>query len=141
MVQSLFCKDKQQYEDIFFGLLYHILTDVETASKTYRDLTLLTNDGLTTITTNLSILVAEKYCRLTDIARKQLLWLLREFIKNQVLNVDNTVWNVLRQASGGDISVKNVVLIEGMLDIFIEHRPWLEKYPFLIGTVVYTFVR
>lgn len=55
--------------------------------------------------------------------------------------MDNIVWNILRQASGGDVSLKNLLLVEGILDIFIEHRPWLEKYPFLIGTVVYTYVR
>lgn len=123
------------------GLLYTILTDVNQALKTYRDLTLLTNDGLAFVTTNLSMLVVEKYSKLSDIARKQLLWLLKELIKNQVLNVDNIVWNMLRQASGGDISLKNLQWIEAILDIFVEHRVWLEKFPFLVGTVVYTFVR
>lgn len=139
-LSTLVCKEKQ-HEEISIGLLYTILTDVTLAPKTYRDLTLLTRDGLLYITTNLSILVAEKYLKFTDIARKQLLWLLKEFVKNQVLNVDNIMWNVMRQASGGDVSIKNITLVEGLLDIFIDHKLWLDKFPFLISTVIYTYVR
>lgn len=86
-------------------------------------------------------MVAEKYHKLTDIARKQLLWLMRELVKNQVSHVENFMWNMLRQASGGDISQKNLALIEGLLDILIEHRPWLEKQTMLFRAVVYTYVR
>lgn len=110
-------------------------------TKTYRDLTLLTRDGLGFVTNSLAGLVAEKYPKFTDIARKQLLWLLREFVKNQVLNLETLVWNILRHASGGDVSSRNLALIEGLLDIFIDHRPWLEKNQFLIGTVAYSYVR
>lgn len=134
------CKDKQ-HEEISMGLIYQILVDPPLAPKAYRDLTLLTRDGLTFVTTNLSMLVADKYQKFTDVARKQILWMLKELVKNQVLNVDNIVWNILRQASGGDISQKNLNLIEGLLDILIEYRPWLEKFSFLVGAVVYTYVR
>ncbi|XP_041762161.1 integrator complex subunit 3 homolog [Anopheles merus] len=140
LLSSLVSKEKQ-HEEISLALVYIILTDPSSAPKTYRDLTLLTRDGLGFVTANLAMLVAEKYHKLTDVGRKQLLWLLRELIKNQVLNVDNLAWNILRQASGGDISPKNVALIEGLLDIFTEHRAWLEKDQFLVGTVAYTFVR
>lgn len=140
LVSSTLCKDKE-HEEISLALMYVILTDSNAAGKAYSDLTLLTHDGLAFVTSNLAMLVAEKYQRLNDIPRKQLLWFLRELIKNQVLNVDNLVWNILRQASGGDISPKNVALVDGLLDIFIEHRSWLEKDQFLVGTVVYTFLR
>ncbi|XP_053669847.1 integrator complex subunit 3 homolog [Anopheles nili] len=140
LMSSMVSKEKQ-HEEISLALVYIILTDPNGAPKTYRDLTLLSRDGLAFVTANLAMLVAEKYHKLTDIGRKQLLWLLRELIKNQVMNVDNLAWNILRQASGGDISPKNIALIEGLLDIFTEHRAWLEKDQFLTGTVAYTFVR
>lgn len=134
------CKEKQ-HEEISLALMYLILTDPNAAAKAYSDLTLLAHDGLAFVINNLAMLVAEKYQRLNDVPRKQLLWFLRELIRNQVLNVDNLVWNILRQASGGDISPKNIALVDGLLDIFIEHRSWLEKDQFLIGTVIYTFLR
>lgn len=134
------CKDKQ-HEDISIGLIYQLLTDAGTAPKTYRDMTLLTRDGLAFVTANVSILIADKFTKLADVARRQLLWLVRELVRNQVNNVDNIVWNMLRQASGGDVSPKNVALVEGLADILIEHRQWLDKLPFLVGAVVYTYVR
>lgn len=140
LLSGFVCKEKQ-HEDISVGLLYQILVDPTLAPKAYRDLTLLTRDGLVFVTTNLSMLVADKYPKFTDCARKQFLWLLKELVKNQVLNVDNIVWNIMRQASGGDVSPKNISLIEGLLDIFIEHRSWLDKFPVIIGGVVYTYVR
>lgn len=140
LLSGLICKEKN-HEEISLALIYQILTDPNAASKTYRDLTLLTRDGLAFVTSNLSMLVADKYTKLSDVARRQLLWFLRELVKNQVLLVDQIVWNVLRQAGGGDVSQKNLALIDGLLDILIEHRPWLEKNSFLIGAVVYSFVR
>lgn len=85
--------------------------------------------------------MAEKYGKLSDIARKQLLWLVREFVKNGVTNTETIVWNVLRQASGGDISPKNLFLVDNLLDILIDHRQWLEKYPVLVSSVIYSYVR
>lgn len=140
LLSGLVGKEKN-HEDISIGLLYQLLSDPSSAAKTYRDLTLLTRDGLVCVTNTLSMLVADKYQRFSEIAKRQLLWMLRELVKNQVLNVDNIVWNVLRQASGGDVSQKNLTLIDGLLDILIDHRPWLEKFPFLVGAVVYTYVR
>lgn len=140
LLSGLICKEKN-HEDISIALIYQILTDPIAAAKTYRDLTLLTRDGLTFVTNTLSALVIDKYTKFTDVAKRQLLWLLHELLKNQVLNVDGIVWNVLRQASGGDVSPKNLALIDGLLDILIEHRAWLEKFPILVGGVVYSFVR
>uniref|UniRef100_A0A336LPS8 SOSS complex subunit A homolog n=1 Tax=Culicoides sonorensis TaxID=179676 RepID=A0A336LPS8_CULSO len=140
-LQSLVCKHDKHHEDISLGLVYMMLTEPTTAPKTYRDLTLITRDGLAFVINNLSVLVVEKYQKLSDIAKKQLIWLLRELVKNQVQTVDNLVWNVLRQASGGDTSPRNLALIEGLLDIFIDHRPWLDNVPIIISQIIYTYVR
>lgn len=133
--------NEKQQEDIMLALIYTILTDAEKANKAYSDLIIL--DGSSFATNNLAILVAEKYPKFNEIPRRQLLWFLNELIKNQVnvQETSNIVWNILRQASGGDISQKNISLVEGLLDILVEHRSWLEKDPFLVGTVVYTYTR
>lgn len=140
-LQGLVCKHDKHHEDICLGLVYMMLTEPTAAPTTYRDLTLITRDGLTLVINNLSVLVVEKYQKLSDVAKKQLIWLLRELVKNQVQSVDNLVWNVLRQASGGDISPRNLALIEGLLDIFIEHRAWLDNVPIIISAIIYTYVR
>ncbi|KAF7280888.1 hypothetical protein GWI33_005436 [Rhynchophorus ferrugineus] len=133
-------KDKG-YEEICFGLLVSILTEPHNASRSYRDLTLFTRDGFGNIMTNLSQLVLEKYLRFTDLVKQQLIWLLREMIKNNVIGVDNLCWNLLRHAAGGDVSPRNLSLVESLLDVFIEYRIWLEKFPILIASVVYSYLR
>lgn len=133
-------KDKG-YEEICFGLLVSILTEPHNASRSYRDLTLITRDGFGNVMTNLSQLVLEKYLRFTDLVKQQLIWLLREMIKNNVIGVDNLCWNLLRHAAGGDVSPRNLSLVESLLDVFIEYRSWLEKFPILIASVVYSYLR
>ncbi|KAL1508911.1 hypothetical protein ABEB36_003731 [Hypothenemus hampei] len=133
-------KDKG-YEEVSFGLLVSILTEPHNASRSYRDLTLITRDGFGHVVTNLSQLVLDKYLRFTDIVKQQLLWLLREMIKNNVSNVDSLCWNLMRHAAGGDISPRNLNLVESLLDVFIEFRSWLDKFPILIAVVVYTYLR
>ncbi|XP_025829891.1 integrator complex subunit 3 homolog [Agrilus planipennis] len=129
------------YEEVSFGLLVSILTEPQNASKSYRDLTLITRDGFGLVLTHLSQLVLEKYLKFKDVAKSQLIWLVREMIKNSVTNVDNLCWNLMRHAAGGDTSIRNVTLVESLLDIYIEYRNWLEKFPVLLASVVYTYLR
>ncbi|KAL4704469.1 hypothetical protein ACJJTC_019568 [Scirpophaga incertulas] len=132
------CKN---HEEVSLGLLMSILTEPHNATKSYRDLTLVTRDGFTCVLNNLSNLILEKYLKFQDTTRSQLLWLLKEMIRNAVSGVDSVCWNLMRYASGGDISPKNIVLVESLLDIFIENRVWLDKFPVLICMVVYTYLR
>lgn len=140
LLSQLVCKDKQ-HEEISIGFLYLMLTEPASAPKAYRDLMLVARDGMNMVVSNLTMLVAEKYSKFTDVVRRQLIWLLRELVKHQVLNVENIIWNCLRQAGGGDVSQKNLFLVESLLDIFIDYRAWLESQPFIIQTVVYSYVR
>ncbi|XP_031782856.1 integrator complex subunit 3 isoform X2 [Nasonia vitripennis] len=134
------CKDKT-HEEVCLGFLMAILTEPQDASKHYRDLTLVNRDGLTVILAHLNQMVLEKYLRLNDLAKSQLLWLLREMIRTSVTNVDNLCLSLLRHAAGGDISQRNIFLIDALLDIFQENRSWLDKFPFLVASVIYTYLR
>ena len=60
---------------------------------------------------------------------------------SQVQGMDLICWNLMRQIAGGDTSVQNLWLADSLLDIFIKHRAWLDKYPFLVASVVYTYLR
>ncbi|PZC79911.1 hypothetical protein B5X24_HaOG215675 [Helicoverpa armigera] len=122
-------------------MLMSILTEPHNATKCYRDLTLVTRDGLTCVLNNLSTLILERYLKFHDTTRNQLLWLIKEMIRNAVTGVDSVCWNLMRYASGGDITPKNIILVESLLDIYIENRAWLDKFPVLICMVVYTYLR
>lgn len=134
------CKEKT-HEEVSLGLLAVMLTDPQEAAKSYRDLTLITRDGLSIVLAHLTQLVLDKYLKLSEVPRGQLLWLLRELIKASVTNVDNLCISLLRHAAGGDTSPKNLFLIEALLEIFQDNRPWLDKYPFLVASIVYTYLR
>ena len=60
---------------------------------------------------------------------------------SQVQGMDLICWNLMRQIAGGDTSVYNLWLADSLLDIFIKHRAWLDKFPFLVASVVYTYLR
>ena len=67
--------------------------------------------------------------------------LMKEMIRNQVTAIDGVCWILMRQIAGGDVSQRNSWLADSLMDIFAENRAWLEKYPFLLASVVYTFLR
>lgn len=134
-------KDKSQEEVISLGLLTAVLLEPKNADKIYRDLTLLSRDGLQSVITHLQQFSLEKWSRLLDVPRKQLLWIIREMVHNNIAGIDNLCWNLMRNAAGGDISPTNIALIEYLLDLYQDHRKWLEKFPWLIASVVYSFLR
>lgn len=83
---------------------------------------MLNRDGFQSVTTNTCQLILERYTRLHDVARCQLLWLVREMVRNMVPNVDTLCWNLMRHAASGDVSPKNLYLVENLLDIYQENR-------------------
>jgi len=138
---SAVCKDAKTHEDVSFGLVYVILTEPPNATRSYRDLTFVSRDGLALVLSHLMQLVAERFPRLLDSARTQLLWLIKELVRANVSGTDNLIWNLMRQIAGGDVTPKNIWLAESLMDLLQDQRPWLEKLPFLIASVVYTYLR
>lgn len=118
-----------------------ILSEPQEAAKSYRDLNLISKDGLAIVLTNLNTLVLDRYLRFNDVTRTQLLWLLREMIRTSVASVDSLCLSLLRHAAGGDTSPRNLFLVDALLNIFQENRPWLDKFPILTASVVYTYLR
>jgi len=134
-------KDKQTHDDICVGFVVAILSEPEMAAKYYSHVIMVARDGQQFILSEITRLVLEKYLKLKEVARQQLLWMTKEMIKNQVQNIDGICWNLMRQIAGGDVSQKNLWLADSLMDIYVEQRAWLEKYPFLLASVVYTYLR
>ncbi|CAK1542138.1 unnamed protein product [Leptosia nina] len=132
------CKN---HEEVSLGMLMSILTEPHNSTKCYRDLTLISRDGLTCVLNNLSNLILERYLKFQETTRNQLVWLIKEMIRNAVNGVDSVCWNLMRYASGGDITPKNIFLVESLLDVYIDSKSWLDKFPVLICMVVYTYLR
>lgn len=117
------------------------MVDPPNAPRYYRDLTFVSNDGLSMTIQNLNILVVDRYLKLEEVCKVQLIWVMREIVKNNIANAESVIYNLMRQIAGGDTSPKNIWLAESLLDLLIENRSWLERHPAMLATVVYTFLR
>lgn len=140
---SMLSLELKQQEDLQIGFIYLILTDTQVAPTALRDILIVTRDGLEFIINHIIELVNGKFPRLAEIAKHQLLWLLKELLKSLSSNqkINNFMFALLRQACGGDVTPKNVMWIEGILDILIDQRPRFDKFPQSVGLVAFTYVR
>lgn len=134
-------KSPQQHEEVCLGLLHVILTEPNSANNAYRDLNLVARDSMLLIVQKLCQLIPEKYIRLNDQAKSQLLWLTSQFVQSNVSGADAVCLALLKQAAGGDLSATNVWLVDSMLNLFTKNRGWLEKFPSLMAIAVYSYLR
>ncbi|KAG1669362.1 Integrator complex subunit 3 [Nymphon striatum] len=141
LLNVMVCKGAQQYEEVSIGLIMMLLTDTASSARSYRDLTLITRDSLGLAINVTNHIILEKFLRLNDTARQQMVWFVKEMVKNSVISVHTSVQNLMKQIAGGDISSRNVWLAEAVLDILSTNRPWLDKFPALIPVVIFTYVR
>lgn len=135
--------DNKQQEELQVGFIYLMLTDTQQAAAALRDLIIVTRDGLDFIINHLIEMINVKFLKLTEIAKHQLLWLFKELLKSLGSNhkINGLLWALLRQACGGDVTPKNIMWIEGILDILIDQRPRFDKFPGSVGLVAYSYVR
>ncbi|XP_059154214.1 integrator complex subunit 3-like isoform X2 [Physella acuta] len=134
-------KGNQQHDEVQMGLLYSILADPKMQIKSFRELTLVARDGLTCLLTKINQIVYEKWLKLLDSTKTQMLWLCRELVKMNAQGADSVCIGIIRQVVGGDISQRNIWLAENMLDLFLDNKPFLAKNISLMATVVYTYLR
>ncbi|KAF7721317.1 Integrator complex subunit 3 [Apophysomyces ossiformis] len=73
--------------------------------------------------------------------KEQMFWLIGELTSLNVQGIDNIYLCLLKQIKGGDVSHLNIILCEQMLKLLNTHRTWLDIYPRVITTAVYTFLR
>lgn len=138
-------KEPRAHEDVCIGLLILILVGNNeqelSANRCFRDLTMICRDGLSFVLGHLTHLILEKYAKLLPHVKNQLIWLIREMVRANITGMDMIVWNLMRQIAGGDVSRGNLWLADSLLDLFTEFRPWLEKFSFLVASVIYTYLR
>ncbi|XP_065897464.1 integrator complex subunit 3-like [Dysidea avara] len=134
------CKGSQDHDEIMFGLLYIILTDTSVASKAFRLLTMLTQDSMGLILRELEIIIMEKMHQMKETPRIQIVWLTRELVALNVADAERLCFALLKQTPCGDISERNIIVIEHLLHLLLDFRSWLDSQPALISSVVYTYL-
>ena len=134
-------KGSQMHEEVCLGLLHIILTESNSANNAFRDLNLISRDSMVLIVNKLLQLISEKYIRLTDAVKTQIMWLTSQFVVSNIGGADAICHALLKQAAGGDLHATNIWLVESLLNLFMQNRSWLEKFPQLLSVVLYSFLR
>ncbi|GAB1287775.1 Integrator complex subunit 3 [Apodemus speciosus] len=144
------CKGPPQHEEVCLGLFTLVLTEPAQAQKCYRDLALVSRDGMNIVLNKINQLLMEKYLKLQDTCRTQLVWLVRELVKSGVLGADGVCMTFMKQIAGSSVpwcrwrcySQKYLVgrKCSGYPD-GAEVEEWVLKSSILIAMAVYTYLR
>uniref|UniRef100_A0A3Q1IE32 Integrator complex subunit 3 N-terminal domain-containing protein n=1 Tax=Anabas testudineus TaxID=64144 RepID=A0A3Q1IE32_ANATE len=113
------CKGQQQHEEVCLGLFTLVLTEPAQAQRCYRDLTLVNRDGMNVVLVKINQILMEKFLKLQDVPRTQLVWLVRELVKSGVMGADGVIMTLKTTYS----------------------EEWVLKSGMLIAMSVYTYLR
>uniref|UniRef100_A0A3B3T0P5 Integrator complex subunit 3 n=1 Tax=Paramormyrops kingsleyae TaxID=1676925 RepID=A0A3B3T0P5_9TELE len=90
------CKGAQQHEEVCLGLFTLLLTEPAQAQRCYRDLTLVNRDGMNVVLVKINQILMEKFLKLQDVCRSQLVWLVRELVKSGVIGADGVLMTLMK---------------------------------------------
>lgn len=126
-------QSRPQSDEVSNALLYSILIDPTNRAKSLQYLFLCQSasfsqpaesGGLSTsfglVINNLLAISSESYSKLFDVPRKQIVWILREFAKAKVNQIDRLLVQMIRNIQSGCLSEKNIWLAESVLDILFD---------------------
>jgi len=130
-------------EELTMGLLVAILVEQDgLQNKYYRDVVTLSKDSLNLFSNCLNRIIIERLSKLREHSVKQILWIANQLMKANINSAEYVCSNLIRQIAGGDLSTKNLWLIENLLELFNENRSWLiNSTTFMVPTIIYTFMR
>eukprot|EP00698_Gefionella_okellyi_P026074 TRINITY_DN9831_c0_g1_i1.p1 TRINITY_DN9831_c0_g1~~TRINITY_DN9831_c0_g1_i1.p1 ORF type:complete len:828 (+),score=194.25 TRINITY_DN9831_c0_g1_i1:67-2550(+) len=140
-INTLQAKLSDSRGEVTAGLLYGILTTTE-HQRYFNIIQFLCNadkDGYTVVRRLLQKLILEKFPRLLDSARVNLLWLVELLVANKITGADGICNSLLRHIIGGDLSTANVTHIQHMLALLAKHLDWIPDG--LAASAVFTYLR
>ncbi|XP_065837157.1 integrator complex subunit 3-like isoform X2 [Oscarella lobularis] len=135
------CRSVQEHEEVSVGLLNIILTNPGAARTRYSDLAFVTRDGLGLVVNCLEFIVMEKFRRMREMTKQQILWIVNEMVRNRFAGVERVCIALLKQIEGGNTMPGNVRLADSVLRVFRDNREWLESLPRIVCFAVYTYLR
>ena len=111
-------KGSSQNEEVCLGLLYKILTnsnEPKLCQQYLRDMSMISRDGNKLPVDRVNFIIMEKFHKLLDTARVQVIFFVRECVRTGVAMADMLCFSLMRQIAGGDVSPKNLWLAEQVL--------------------------
>ncbi|KAI9491517.1 integrator complex subunit 3 [Zychaea mexicana] len=141
-LQEKSSQSKRDYAEIASALLYGILTEPENERTHFQCLSLVNRDNFGVVLGKLHpIAIAIKFHNLNVRTKEQMLWFINQLTDLNVQNVESMYLCLLRQIRGGDIGPSNTTFCFQMLKLLESHRNWLDMYPRVMATAVYTYMR
>jgi len=122
---------------VLVGLLYGILVDSSHATKYFKVLGSVTRDSYSGCVEALKSLVLDRFPRLLDLPRGQLVWIVSSMVQLRVSDVDILFTALLRQVVTGNTHLKNLALVSELLTMISSNRDWLYSHPPLIPIIVH----
>lgn len=102
---------------------------------------LTTRDGPIQLPLFINQILMEHYNRLSDESQKSLLIICKELLRNHFPNIENIFYNLIRNIVSGDISAKNLHLLENILDILIDNISSYEDNIPMLQFVLFKYLR
>lgn len=163
------CIGPKEKTDIQWGLAAAIVANSASfpATRAFNILCQTSSDAIKPLVDLTFVhIIQSKWARLVDSARAQLLWAFRELVHLAVttgsssgsgsgggqsaeklaIAVTNTGADVLffalsRQVLPGDVTPRNLFLLESLLDVLLAHKEFVYSIPFMLATAVYLYLR
>ena len=133
---------QQHTEELITGLIMAIMTEQEGRSAFYKDIVTFSKDNLALFSNVLNMIIVERIHRLPNHSIKQIFWMTNQLIDGGVPSAENTCSNLIRQTAKGDLSPRNLFMVENLLDLLTENRAWLMNSTSFLGpTVIYNITR
>ncbi|KAH9392048.1 Integrator complex subunit 3 [Tyrophagus putrescentiae] len=127
------------HNQISFGMLVSILLEPANTQRYFRDMIHISRDAMSSFIVNYIYIANEKYFRLQEQVRKQMVRLLREMVISKLSQLDNVFYSMFRNTVCGDVTPSNLYLTESLLDILIEFQQHLDKE--LLALALYNYLR
>lgn len=129
-------------DELNMGLLVAILVEPDKAADYFRDIACVTKDSLASFGSSLNMIIVERISKLSDVKLKQIFWVANQLMKAGCAVAENTCSNLIRQTAGGDLSQRNLLMVENLLNLLVNNRAWLVTSTTFMGpTVIYNFMR
>ncbi|GAM23549.1 hypothetical protein SAMD00019534_067240 [Acytostelium subglobosum LB1] len=128
-----------RHADVTVALLYAVL--VYGHNQFWKYLTIVTKDSLQFCCQQLKKLINDRFQKLNDFPRAQLLWLLSELISANHHDSEAIAALLMRHIYSGNTTPKNITLATNLLSIISTNKTWLYNRSMFIPTALYTFLR
>eukprot|EP01132_Coremiostelium_polycephalum_P008523 gene8523-10478_t len=126
-----------RHTDITIALLYAILTSPPQQSQ---QVSFNNSLGLFCSIVKKQLII-DKYHKLTEPTRTQLLWIVQELIQSNHQDSDGVAASLIRYIYGGNTSPRNISLATFMINVLSRNKQWVYSKPVFIPVALHTFLR